>query len=150
MKQASLAAMDAASLATRDRARPPPPALLAEAGVAMLVASLALRVRPFDRIAGALERTAPASAAADGETAYWIGRAVAAWGKRLPWRAKCFEQGLAAAWLLRRRALAYSLCYGAANRPGAVAAHVWVTSGGQPVVGHENREEFALLARFDG
>lgn len=138
------------AFSSRDRDRPVPFALLAEAGLAMLAASLAVRLVPFDRLARALERTVPSPAAADAATAYWIRRSVGAWGRRLPWRAKCFEQGLAASWMLRRRKLRYSLHYGAANRPGAVAAHVWVSSGDEPVVGHESQEEFAPLARFNG
>lgn len=138
------------TLATRDHHRPAPFALLAEAGLAMLGASAAVRLLPFDRLARMLERRAPGTRSADAATAYWIRRSVAAWGRRLPWRAKCFEQGLAAAWMLRRRGLSYSLHYGAANRDDTVAAHVWVMSGEQGVVGHENREEFAPLARFDG
>ena len=137
-------------LSTRHRGRPAPVALLAEAGLAMLGASLAVRLLPFDRLARMLERATPAERLADPVTAYWIRRSVAAWGRRLPWRAKCFEQGLAAVWMLRRRGLGYSLHYGAANKDETVAAHVWVTSGEQDVVGYENRDEFAPLARFDG
>jgi hypothetical protein len=138
------------ALQSRDRDRPTPAMLLAEAGVAMLAASLAVRLMPFDRLARGIERTSPSLAEADAATAYWIRRSVRAWGRRLPWRAKCFEQGLAASWMLRRRKLGYSLHYGAANRPRGIDAHVWVTSGDQPVVGHESRDEFAALARFDG
>ena len=142
--------MAGSALPTRDRGRPAPVALLAEAGLAMLGASAAVRLLPFERLARMLERPAPGARSADAGTAYWIRRSVAAWGRRLPWRAKCFEQGLAAAWMLRRRGLGYSLHYGAANRDDTVAAHVWVMSGDQGVVGYENREEFAPLARFDG
>ena len=138
------------ALQTRDRHRPAPFALLAESGLAMIGASLAVRMVPFDRLARMLERRAPGARSADAATAYWIRRSVAAWGRRLPWRAKCFEQGLAAAWMLRRRGLGYSLHYGAANKDETVAAHVWVTSGEQDVVGYENQDEFAPLARFDG
>ena len=134
----------------RDRDRPAPAALLAEAGAAILAASLAIRARPFRTIAERLDQPAGHRPAADGETAYWIRRAVLAWGRRLPWRAKCFEQGLAAAWMLRRRGLAYALHYGAANRNGRLDAHVWVKSGATPVVGCENHEAFSLLATFTG
>ena len=76
--------------------------LLAEAGRDIVAASIAIRLRPFDQIARSLERPA-GHPPADPDTAYWIRRAVIAWGRRLPWRAKCFEQGLAAAAMLRRR-----------------------------------------------
>ncbi|QIK95130.1 lasso peptide biosynthesis B2 protein [Sphingomonas sp. HDW15A] len=96
----------------RDHDRPASPALLAKAGAAILAATMAIRFRSFRTIAESLDE------GGDGrpETAYWIRRAVAAWGRRLPWRAKCFEQGLAAAWMLRRRGRAYDLHYGAAQK----------------------------------
>lgn len=116
----------------------------------MLAASVAIRLRPFRRIAAALEAPRPSTRQADAETAYWIRRSVRAWGRRLPWRAQCFEQGLAAVWMLRRRGLAYQLHYGAARKDGPLHAHVWVTSGPVAVVGHETREAFSLLATFSG
>ena len=135
----------------RDHDRPAPPALLAEAGAAILAASLAIRLRPSSgRSPSASTGRGTGRPAADSETAYWIRRAVLAYGRRLPWRAKCFEQGLAAAWMLRRRGLAYALHYGAASRDGRIDAHVWVTSGPTPIVGCENHEEFSLLATFSG
>lgn len=134
---------------TRSRHRRAPPTLLAEAGVTIFAASLAIRLQPFRTLARKLERP-PSNAAADAETAYWIRRSVLAWGRRLPWRARCFEQGLAAAWMLRRRGLAYALHYGAAGRDGSLAAHVWVTSGPTPIVGMENSAEFSRLATFEG
>ena len=139
----------ATPLPHRDHDRPAPLSLLAEAGKAIVAASLAIRLRSFDRLARSLERS-PRNAAADTETAYWIRRAVSAWGRRLPWRAKCFEQGLAAAAMLRRRGFAYELHYGAATRPVSLVAHVWVTSGGAPVVGCENAADHAELAVFAG
>ncbi len=134
----------------RDHDRRAPPALLAEAGAAIRAASFAIRASEFRIIAERLERPPGGNPPANGETAYWIRRAVCAWGRRLPWRAKCFEQGLAAAWMLRRRGLAYQLHYGAANRDGLLVAHVWVMSGQIPIVGHENCESFSLLASFNG
>ena len=138
------------SAIARDHDRPAPPALLAEAGAAIVAASLAIRVQPFRTLAARLENPGAERPPADKETAYWIRRAVLAWGRRLPWRAKCFEQGLAAAWMLRRRDKAYAVHYGAAKNDGDLTAHVWVTSGPNPVVGCENREDFSLLATFAG
>ena len=134
----------------RDHGRPAPPALLAEAGAAILAATLAIRLRSFRALAERLDNPHADRSAADSEMAYWIRRAVAAWGRRLPWRAKCFEQGLAAAWMLRRRGHAYELHYGAAKHDSALTAHVWVTSGAIPVIGCENREAFSVLATFTG
>jgi hypothetical protein len=139
--------MPAASI-RRDRDRPTPPALLVEAGIAVLAASLAIRLAPFRTLAARISKGAGVAPYADAETAYWLRRAVMAWARRLPWRTLCFEQGLAAFALLRRRGLAATLHYGAMTQGGELKAHVWVTSGGVEVIGCENQEDYGLLARF--
>jgi hypothetical protein len=103
---------------------------------------------PFRSLAERLSRGANTEAAADAETAYWLRRALLAWATRLPWRTMCFEQGLAAHTLLRRRGLASTMHYGAATVGDELKAHVWVTSGKTEIVGCENKEDFGLLARF--
>ena len=132
----------------RDRSLPPPPALLAEAGAMMLAASLAVRLVPFRTLAERLGKGAKGKGAADVETAYWLRRAVLAWANRLPWRTLCFEQGLAAVALLRRRRLAATLYYGAATIDDELKAHVWVTSGETELVGGESKDNYGVLARF--
>ena len=141
--------MFAASI-RRDHDRAAPPALLAEAGVAILGGSLAVRLVPFRHLAERLASGGRGTVPADAETAYWLRRAVLAWARRLPWRALCFEQGLAAFALLRRRGFDATLYYGAATIEGELQAHVWVTSGETEVVGCENKENYGLLARFPG
>lgn len=132
----------------RDHDRPAPPWLLAEAGAAVLAASVAIRLAPFRSLAEHLSRGGKNEPQADKETVYWLRRAVLAWARRLPWRTLCFEQGLAAYWLLRRRSLKATLHYGAATIDGDVKAHVWLTSGRTEVIGCENKEDYGLLARF--
>ena len=132
----------------RDHDRPTPLPLLAEAGSAMILASLAIRVAPFRALAERLSRNSEGAAEAHAETVYWIRRAVLAWSRRLPWRTLCFEQGLTAFALLQRRNLAATLHYGAATMDGALQAHVWVTSGRVEVIGCETKEDYGLLARF--
>lgn len=140
--------MASAHLPSRDHDRPAPLWLLAEAGAAVIAASLMVRLVPFRTLAARLTQGSNARPQAEPETAYWLRRAILAWARRLPWRALCFEQGLAAHILLRRRGLASILHYGAATFDGELKAHVWVTSGDTPVVGCENREDYGLLARF--
>jgi hypothetical protein len=137
-------------LPVRDHARPAPFTLLLEAGVDIVAASLAIRFTRFERMAEGLARQSPAQSFANEETAYWLRRAVSAWGRRLPWRARCFEQGIAGARMLKRRGLAYELHYGAASRGERLEAHVWLLSGSTPVVGCENSSDFASIARFAG
>jgi hypothetical protein len=68
---------------------------------------------------------------------------------RVPWRALCFQQGLAAQLMLRRRGIASVLYYGAAqdDRSG-LHAHVWVRDEDIDVIGGEIAYRFAILAAF--
>ncbi|MEP6715423.1 MAG: lasso peptide biosynthesis B2 protein [Terriglobia bacterium] len=127
-------------------------AYLCEAVVFLAIATLAIRVLRFSFIA---------------RTAAWGGRgtnldsdercaissrvrwAIMACACRVPWRAVCFQRGLAAQWMLRRRGTPSILYYGAApNRESGLAAHVWVRDGDFDVSGGEGSERFAVLATF--
>lgn len=140
--------MDDTTQLARAKNRRPTAALLLEAGIYVVIATLAIRLLAFDRLARTLEKTAGSRRQASYEQAYWIGRSVRAWGKRLPWRAKCFEEGLAAAWMLRRRGLKSVLHYGARQTDDVLKAHVWVSSGTIEVIGHASKDGFAEVARF--
>jgi len=75
--------------------------------------------------------------------------AVLASARRVPWRAMCFEQGLASQLMLRRRGVASVLYFGAAPADQkSLAAHVWVRDGDTNVVGGESASQFAVLAMF--
>jgi len=75
--------------------------------------------------------------------------AVTASARRSPWRSVCFQQGLAAQIMLRRRGVDSTLYYGAApERAQGLSAHVWVRVGTLDVVGCEAAEGFAVLATF--
>jgi hypothetical protein len=124
--------------------------LLAEAIVALAVASLLVALAPFRR-AASLARAPAATPPGPGEQLEQIravGWAVAASARRVPWRAKCIEQGFAAHWMLRRRAVPAVLHYGVAKRDGRLIAHVWVRSGSTDVIGCDNSSQFAEIARF--
>ena len=75
--------------------------------------------------------------------------AIAAASRRVPWRTMCFEQGLAAHLMLRRRGLPSVLYYGVApNEEKGLVAHVWVRVGLTDIVGCEIAAQFAVLAIF--
>ncbi|MDQ3144898.1 MAG: lasso peptide biosynthesis B2 protein [Pseudomonadota bacterium] len=120
---------------------------MVEAGINIVAASLAVRFIPFRRLAARLSARSNPRPCPAGQ-ANLLGRALEAWSRRLPWRAKCFEKGLAAHWMLSRRDFASTLHYGAATIEGELKAHVWVTSGEIPITGCENRDDFALIARY--
>ena len=131
-------------------ARRPSWPILIEAGLAILAASVVIRLVPFKRLAGHLSAIPAGLPVAQAQQAEEIVRAIRAWAVRLPWRTLCFEQGLSAYWMLRRRRLAATLFYGAATMDGEFKAHVWVRSGTRDVVGCENAPDYALLAQFPG
>lgn len=124
--------------------------LLAEAVGALAVASFLIAVVPFRKVASLvrLPETTPPDQRTQLERIGAVRWAVAASARRVPWRAKCIEQGFAAQWMLRRRGVPSVLHYGVAKRDEGLAAHVWVRSGASDVIGCENSAEFAEVAQF--
>jgi GNAT superfamily N-acetyltransferase len=124
--------------------------LLFEALPALALASLAIKLVPFRRVAAAASRRGKGSGRAADEAfvrkARW---AVEAWSKRVPWRTVCFQQGLALHAILRRRGIASLLHYGVARDAAkGLRAHVWVTVDGRPAIGGEEAGGFACVATF--
>jgi transglutaminase superfamily protein len=128
-------------------------ALLAEALAALALASLAIRLLPFRRVvraAAAFDR--PASPApSESERIRRTVWAVSAAARRAPWKAVCFQRGLAVHVMLRRRGIGSFLHYGVTkNGPDGLKAHVWVSAGGHDVVGGEEAADFTCLATYPG
>lgn len=121
--------------------------LLIEALAMLALASLLIAAFPFRRIAALCARGAKGADATPIQ-AREIARAIRGWGRRVPWHAMCFQQGLAAQLMLRRRGLAAALHYGAAHDETGLVAHVWVRSGEVDVIGCEGIERYGLLAVF--
>jgi hypothetical protein len=126
--------------------------VLGEALVTLTAASIAIRLLPFKRtvelMQGSSGQARPDSAAAERLTnqCRW---AVKLWADRVPWRAVCFQRGLALHLMLRRRGISSTLHYGVAqDGPKGLRAHVWISSEGRPVLGVDEAEEFACLATF--
>jgi hypothetical protein len=124
--------------------------LLAEALPALVLASLAVKLAPFRRVAAwARGRGGDGGVQMDEAMLRKARWAVEAWARRVPWRAVCFQKGLALHWMLRRRGVASVLHYGVAKEEGAgLKAHVWVSVAGRPVIGGEEAGGFACLATF--
>jgi hypothetical protein len=138
-----------AALARLRRLSPAEIALLAEAVLALAVASFAVACLPFSLIArasGHPERAIGEDAARGRiRSVRW---AVAASARRAPWRAKCLEQALVAQWMLRRRSVPATLHYGITRSEGRLLAHAWVRAGAIAVIGCEGTEGFTEIARF--
>lgn len=123
--------------------------LLAEALVELIISSIMIALFSFRQIAEISTRRHHAAESASAELAQDIRYAVTAWARRVPWRALCFQQGLAAQRMLRRRKRLASLYYGARRESsGDLAAHVWVKSGHVEVMGCIDIESYGLLAVF--
>jgi hypothetical protein len=123
--------------------------LFAEGLVGLGLASLAVALLPFRTIAGSATRPWTAKSPLDDRAVIAsVAWAVRAGARRVPFRAKCFEQGLAAWWMLRRRGVNATLHYGARRENENLVAHVWVTAGDRGVIGCENKDAFAELIRF--
>jgi transglutaminase superfamily protein len=126
--------------------------LLFEAIVCLGIAALAIAVLPFRRVALLAARpirTRELPIQQRRDKVRRIRWAIISTGARVPWRVMCFQQGLAAQLMLRRRGIASVLYYGAAqdDRSG-LHAHVWVRDGDVDVIGGEIACRFTILARF--
>jgi hypothetical protein len=126
--------------------------LLLETTLWLAFAGLAINVLPFrhiGRLAARPTRGPEPPEQTRLEEMKRIRWAIIACARRVPWRAMCFQQGLAAQFMLRRRGVPSVLHYGAApdDRRG-LSAHVWVRDGDVDVIGGENKSRFALLATF--
>lgn len=125
--------------------------LLVEAGIALAIAALAIRVLPFRVVARTASRTgataSPAVAPEKGVGALvWAVRAMAS---RLPWKNVCFQRGLALHSMLRRRGFDSRLHYGVGRLPDhPVSAHVWVSVADQVIEGAEGIAGHVRLASF--
>ena len=112
--------------------------LAVEALLTVTLAGLAIKLLSFNQILAFAARPAkqrPLSAAEREVMGARIGWAVPAVARRLPWRATCFPQGIAAQWMLRRRGIAGTFHYGAAILNANLEAHVWVMDGDRAIVG---------------
>nr|WP_279639204.1 lasso peptide biosynthesis B2 protein [Sphingomicrobium sediminis] len=120
--------------------------MLVEALASILAAAARLKTSSFEQLV-------PTSQV-DGATgiskaeASQIERAIDGWARRLPGKPACFIQGLAATAMLRRRGYLATLHYGSRRGDAGLEAHVWVSSGGEPVIGHRNADQFAELSLF--
>jgi hypothetical protein len=122
--------------------------ILAEALAALALASLVIVLLPFRRVAAFASSPGRAAARTDAETVRRARSALIGWSRRVPWRAVCFQKGLALHWMLRRRGIRSVLLYGVRQDGDELAAHVWIDVDGETVIGGEEAPTFTCLARF--
>ena len=125
--------------------------LLLEAILWLVIAGFAIAVLPFRHVGFLAARPIRRPKLTQGRAnkVQRIRWAIITTAARVPWRALCFQQGLAAQFMLRRRGIPSVLYYGAAqdDRSG-LYAHVWVRDGDVDVIGGEIAYHFAVLATF--
>jgi len=123
--------------------------LLIEALILLVCSRLMILLLPFRRVVrlgadGAATDTPPSPH--DLARLRWAIRAIA---RRMPFRALCFEQGLTARLMLRRRGIGSTLYYGAVREAGGqLATHVWIRCASVDVIGTEDCDRYAILATF--
>jgi hypothetical protein len=126
--------------------------LLFEGMLWLAVAGLSIAVLPFrliGRLAAAPIRRLdplPQERLREVKRIRWAIAVVSPW---VPWKTVCFQQGLSAQFMLRRRGVPSVLYYGAAmDSRGELSAHVWVRDGDVDVIGGETASQYALLTMF--
>ena len=70
---------------------------------------------------------------------------------RSPWRAKCFEQALAAKMMLKRRNFVSTIYFGVKKEiesPNKLTAHAWLDCDGFIVTGRKNIQLYSVVSRF--
>jgi hypothetical protein len=130
--------------------------LLAEAALALVLATIAVRTLPFRRTArfAGLSEGATASEVTIEQLACAerVGRAVRAVASRTPWTSTCLMEAVAGAALLRRRRIPAEVHFGVAKdsaRPDGLAAHAWLTCGGRVLTGDgPQRQRYATLGVY--
>ena len=132
-------------------------ALLVEATAWLALARLALVLFPFRVVAAHLgEVCTPAIAAgrmaqagadpAETETARTVGHAVRLMAGKVPFKAVCLQQGVAAKLMLRRRGIRSALHFGVAPKAAGLDAHAWLDTAGAKVTGFPVGTAFTELA----
>jgi hypothetical protein len=124
--------------------------LICEATLALAIASAAVFFLPFRhsiRIASwALPTGGTAAGAAIAADVVWSVNALA---RRVPWRTVCFQKGLAAQAMLRRRGIDARLVYGIGKTEAdELRGHVWVVSGDTALIGGDEAAVFQQIALF--
>lgn len=127
--------------------------LVAEAGLCLFVARLAVWVVPFRRLAARVGDVMAESPEQCNEAqrtlAAQVGWAIRGLGRSIPGMRQCLVQSLAATWMLRRRAIPSTLYFGLAkDDAGELLAHAWVRSGELVLTGAEGRNDYTVVATF--
>jgi hypothetical protein len=132
-------------------------AVLLEATVWLALARVALALFPFRVVAARLGEVCPPAVAAariaqleNGpgkvDAAKVVGWAVRKMAGKVPFRAVCLQQGVAAKMMLKRRGIQSALHFGVAPGIAGLDAHAWLNTAGAKVTGYPVGNRFTELA----
>jgi hypothetical protein len=122
---------------------------LAEALAALTGAAAVIRVRQFRGAVSFGSVRVRQGGVLSADNVDELAQAVRSVARQLPFRALCFEQGLALQRMLRKRGVDAHLNYGIGkNGLDQIEAHVWVTAGDRVVIGEQNLDGFRSVAVF--
>jgi hypothetical protein len=83
------------------------------------------------------------------EILFQIGLAVRRASRVVPWRCKCYEQGIAAKVMLQKRGIESTIYFGVAkDEEEKLKAHAWVRSGVTIVCGKSGMNNFKVVGTF--
>ncbi len=123
--------------------------LIIEACLLIMAAAFAVRFFKFQtlrKIASLPLRPKPETKAATDTLLPKVRSAVAIAARRSPFRSLCFEQGLTAQLMLRRRGINSKLFYGLnSGDEKTLGAHVWVMADDFPICGERVAGNFAVM-----
>jgi hypothetical protein len=123
--------------------------LAAEAWLWLLLGRLLLLFVPFRKIARLLGKAMHQGTQKDddnvGDT---ICIAILRAGKRSPWRAKCFEQAIAAKIMLKLRGVKSTIYFAVNKNENSMLAHAWLKVNGKTITGGPEVEGFKIISWF--
>lgn len=123
-----------------------------EAAFFLLLARLAIKILPFKYLIWYFKSPIKEVEVFGPEREHLrmeVSRAIDRTAAFLPGKTVCFPRGIAAQSMLRRRGVGTTLYYGAATLPDqGLTSHVWVQDGVNGVVGHNESNDFIILARY--
>ena len=133
----------AVALSTRERI------LVLEGAMLLVGVGAAVRVVAYTLVRSALE-SVPAPFLGSGAPCERIGWAVDAADGTVPGDRSCLVRALVAEAMLERRRHETMLRFGVDDAGADVEAHAWLESGGEIIVGGENREAYTRLEAPSG
>jgi hypothetical protein len=124
-------------------------ALLAETVATLAWSSALIGLLPFKRVVATAEAPFPRRREAGTVDVQRLRRAVLSARRRVPWKAVCIQSALCLHLMLRRRGVVSVLHYGIASHSDApLKAHVWLSVGGEILLGGEEAPNFTCVATF--